>query len=86
MKYIPVFSFGVGILFFYIKLSFISNYTNSFERITDMIAIIILLIVFSIALLEALIIDIVENTEIFRKGFMVLRKAMKLVDVKKDQV
>lgn len=86
MKYIPVFSFGIGMLFFYIKLNFISDNPNSFDRISDMIVIIILLIVFSIALLEAVIIDIVENTKIFGKGFMGLRKAMKLVVVNKKQV
>lgn len=86
MKYIPVFSLGVGILFFYIKLNYISYAPNSFDSIYDMIAIIILLIVCSIALLEAVIIDIVENTKLFGKGFMVIRKAIKLGDIKKEQV
>lgn len=77
MKYIPVFSFCIGMLFFYIKLNFITHNPNSFEKASDIITIIILFIVFIISLLEAVIIDIVENTKLFRKGFMVLRKAMK---------
>ena len=86
MKYIPVFSFCIGMLFFYIKLNFISYNPNSFDRISDMIATIILLIVFGIALLEAVIIDIVENTKLFGKGFMIIRKTMKLVVVNKEKV
>ncbi|WP_144509312.1 hypothetical protein [Bacillus sp. FJAT-22090] len=83
MKYIPVFSFGVGMLFFYIKLNFISYKPNSFDSIYDMIVFIILIIVCSIAFLEAVIIDIVENTALFNKGFMIIRKLMKLEGMKK---
>ena len=84
MKYIPVFSFGIGVLFFYIKLNLNSYYFNSFDSIFYMILIIIFLLLFSIALLEAVIIEIVENTKLFRKGFIVMRKAMKLVNVNKQ--
>ncbi|WP_342600637.1 hypothetical protein MHB48_06130 [Psychrobacillus sp. FSL H8-0483] len=83
MKYIPVFSFAIGVLFFYIKLNFISYKPNSFDGIYDMIAIIILIIVCSIAFLEAVIIDIVENRKLFKRSNMAVRKAIKLIDVKK---
>lgn len=83
MKYIPVFSFAIGVLFFYIKLNFISYKPNSFDGIYDMIAIIILIIVCSIAFLEAVIIDIVENRKLFKRSYMAVRKAIKLVDVNK---
>lgn len=83
MKYIPVFSFGVGALFFYIKFNFISYKPNSFDSIYDLIVLIILILVCSIALLEAVIIDVVENTQLFSKGFFVMRKAMKIVDINK---
>lgn len=86
MKYIPVFSFGIGVVFYYIQLNFTSYKPNSFDSIYDTIVIIILLLVFSIALLEAVIIDIVENTKLFGKGFMVIRKAIKLVNVNKEQI
>jgi len=85
MKYIPVFSFGIGVIFFYTRVNFIS-YSNSIESIFDLISITLLLVVFSIALLEAVIIEIVENTKFFRKGFMDIRKVLKLVAIKKEQV
>ncbi|SDM52994.1 hypothetical protein SAMN05518871_101458 [Psychrobacillus sp. OK028] len=81
IKYIPVFSLGSGLIFFYIKLNY-----SSFDHIFDKIAIILLLIVFSIALLEAIIIEVVENTKLFKRGIMVIRKSLKLVHVKKEQV
>ncbi|MEK4485116.1 hypothetical protein MHH81_05875 [Psychrobacillus sp. FSL H8-0484] len=83
MKYIPVFSFAIGVLFFYIKLNFISYKPDSFDGIYDMIVIIILIIVCSIAFLEAVIIDIVENRKLFKRSYMAVRKATKLVDVNK---
>lgn len=86
LKYIPVFSFGSGVIFFYLKLNYISYNPNSFDSIFDTIAIILLLIVFSIALLEAVIIDVVENTKLFGKGITVIRKSLKLVYLKKEQV
>ena len=76
-KYIPVFALGFGSIFFYTRLKFIS-YPNSFESIFDKVAIFLLLVVFTIALLEAIIIEIVANTELFRKGFLVMRKRLKL--------
>jgi len=85
LKYIPVFSLGFGVIFFYTRLNFVS-YPNSFDSIFDTIAIIILLLVFSIALLEVVIIEVVENTKIFGKGIMVIRKAMKLAVINKKQV
>ena len=85
LKYLPVFSLGFGVIFFYIRLNFIS-YSNSFESIFDTISIIILLLVFSFALLEVVIIEVVENTKIFGKGIMVIRKAMKLAVINKKQV
>ncbi|MFJ7825010.1 hypothetical protein [Psychrobacillus sp. NPDC096623] len=86
IKYIPVFSLGSGVIFFYIKLNYSSYNPISFDNIFDKIAIIILLIVFSIALLEAIIIEVVENTNLFERGIMVIRKSLKLVHVKKEQV
>ena len=83
MKYIPVFSFGVGVFFLYIKLNNNSYNPNSFDRIFDMIAFTILFIVCSVAFLEAIIIEIVENTKLFGKGFIVMRKAIKLGNVNK---
>lgn len=83
MKYIPVFSFGVGVFFLYIKLYFNSYNPNSFDRIFDMIAFTTLFIVCSVAFLEAVIIEIVENTKVFGKGYSVMRKAIKLVNVNK---
>lgn len=80
MKYIPVFSFAAGALFFYIKFKFISIQPNAFEDISDMIAIILLLIICSIAFLEAVIIDIVDNRILFRKSVW---KGIRLVDVNK---
>lgn len=77
MKYIPVFSFAIGVLFFYIKLNFISYKPNSFDGIYDMIAFIIFIIVGSIALIEALIIDSVENSHLFRKSYLAVRKGIK---------
>lgn len=83
MKYIPVFSFAVGVLFFYIKLNFISYKPNSIDSILDMITIIILIILCSIALIEAVIVDIVESRKLFRASPMGIRKAIQLVDVNK---
>lgn len=83
MKYIPVFSFASGVIFYYIKLHFISYKPNSFDGIYDMIAFIILIIVGSIALLETVIIDIVKNSELFGKSYTVLRKAITLENIKK---
>lgn len=84
MKYIPVLSFGIGVLYCYINLNFTSFNPNSFESIFYVILIIIFLFLFSIALLEAVIIEIVENTKLFGKSFIVMRKAMKLVNVNKQ--
>ena len=86
MKYIPVFSFAVGVLFFLIRLNFVSYMPNSIDRIFDMIAIIILLVLLGIALLEAVIIDIVENTKLFGKGFMIIKKSIISVTRKKKQI
>ncbi|TQR20859.1 hypothetical protein [Psychrobacillus vulpis] len=83
MKYIPVFSFGIGALFFYIKLNFISYKPNSFDGIYDMIAFIILIVVSSIAFLEAIIIAIVENRKLFRRSYIAVRKAIKVGSVNK---
>lgn len=86
IRYIPVFSLSSGVIFFYIRLNYISNYPNPFESIFDKIAFIILLVVFSFALLEVVIIEVVENTKLFRKGIIGIRKALKLVYIKKEQV
>lgn len=83
MKYIPVFPFVFGVIFYYIKLNFISYKPNSFDSIYDMITLIILIIVGVIALLETVIIDIVENSELFGRCYNAVRKAMKLENVKK---
>ncbi|WP_093263661.1 hypothetical protein [Psychrobacillus sp. OK032] len=83
MKYIPVFAFASGIIFYYIKLNFISYEPSSFDGIYDMIVFIILIIVGSIAFLETVIIDIVENSKLFGKSYMAIRKAIKLENVKK---
>ncbi|QFF98458.1 hypothetical protein PB01_06245 [Psychrobacillus glaciei] len=83
MKYIPVFSFAMGALFFYMKFSFISYKPNSIEGIYDIIAIILLLIVCSIAFLEAVIIDIVENSNLFSRSYMAVRKVIQLVGINK---
>ncbi|MFF2752476.1 hypothetical protein ACFVR1_01815 [Psychrobacillus sp. NPDC058041] len=83
IKYIPVFSFAVGVLFLYIKLNFISYKPNSIDNILDMIAIIILIILCSIALVEAVIVDIVDSRKLFRESYMAIRNAIKLVDVNK---
>ncbi|WP_391208533.1 hypothetical protein [Psychrobacillus sp. L4] len=83
MKYIPVFSFAIGALFFFLKLNYISYKPNSIDGILDMIAFIILIILGSIAFIEAVIIDVVENSKLFRKSYLTVRKAMKLVDVNK---
>lgn len=80
MKYIPVFSFAIGILFFYIKLNFISYKPNSIDGIFDMIAFILFIIVGSIALIEALIIESVENSHLFRKSYLAVRKGIKNVN------
>ena len=77
MKYIPVFSFAIGALFFYIKLSFISYKPGSFDNIYDKITIIIFVVVGSIALLEALIIDVVRNSSLFAKSYTALRKTLR---------
>lgn len=77
MKYIPSFSFAIGVLFFYIKLNYLPYELNSFDSIYDMIAIILLIIVFGISLLEAFIIDIVENTKLFERFYASVRKAIK---------
>ncbi|WP_313891329.1 hypothetical protein [Psychrobacillus sp.] len=81
MKYIPVFSFAIGVLFFYINLNNISYNLISSEVIYNMIAFIILLIVGSIAFLEAVIIDVVENRKLFRKSYRAVQKTVKLVSV-----
>ncbi|MFJ5771356.1 hypothetical protein [Psychrobacillus sp. NPDC093180] len=83
IKYIPVFSFISGVIFYYIKLNFISYKPNSFDGIYDMIAFIILIVVGSIALLETVIIDIVKNSELFGKGYTALRKAITSENIKK---
>ena len=83
MKYIPVFAFASGIIFYYIKLNFISYEPSSFEGIYDMIAFIILIIVGSIAFLETVIIDIVENSKLFGRGYVAVVKAIKFENVKK---
>lgn len=84
-KYIPVFALGFGSIFFYTRLKFIS-YPNSFESIFDRIALSLLLVVFTIALLEAVIIEVVAYTELFRKGLLVMQKRLKLLIIKKEQV
>ncbi|MFJ8066365.1 hypothetical protein ACIQYS_17335 [Psychrobacillus sp. NPDC096426] len=83
MKYIPFFSFAIGVLFFYIKLNFISHEAYAYVRIFDMITIIILMIVGSFAFLEAVIIEIAENSKLFGKSYMGVRKAIKSVNGKK---
>ncbi|WP_391121026.1 hypothetical protein [Psychrobacillus sp. L3] len=83
IKYIPVFSFAIGALFFYFKLNYISYKPYSIDGILDKISFIILLILGSIAFLEAVIIDIVENSKFFKNSYMDVRKAIKLVDVNK---
>ncbi|GGA16644.1 hypothetical protein [Psychrobacillus lasiicapitis] len=83
MKYIPVFSFASGVIFYYSKLHFISYKPNSFDGIYDMILFIILIIVGSIALIETLIVDIVKNSELFGKSYTALRKAITLDNIKK---
>ena len=80
MKYIPVFSFAIGALFFYIKLSFVSYKPGSFDNIYDKITMIIIVVVGSIALLEALIIDVVQNSSLFTKSYTALRKALRQLD------
>lgn len=83
MKYIPVFSLISGVIFYYIKLHFISYKPNSFDGIYDMIAFIILIIVGSIAFFETIIIDVVENSKLFGSSYKAVRKAMKLENVRK---
>lgn len=83
MKYIPVFSFVSGVIFYYIKLNFMTYQPNSFDSIYDMITLIVLTIVGIIALLETVIIDIVENSELFGRCYNAVRKAIKLENVKK---
>ncbi|MDI2589331.1 hypothetical protein OR571_20070 [Psychrobacillus sp. NEAU-3TGS] len=83
MKYIPVFSFISGAIFYYIKLHFISYKPNSYDGIYDMIVFIILIVVGSIALFETIIIDAVENSRFFGSSYKAVRKAIKLENVKK---
>jgi hypothetical protein len=83
IKYIPVFSFAVGVLFLFIKLNFISYKPNSIDSILDMTAIIILITLCSIALVEAVIVDIVESRKLFRASHMAIRKVIKFIDVNK---
>lgn len=83
MKYIPVFSFISGAIFYYIKLHFISYKPNSYDGIYDMIVFIILIVVGSIALFETIIIDAVENSRLFGSSYKAVRKAIKLENVKK---
>lgn len=85
-KYIPVFAFGIGVLFFYIKLNFLTVDSSSFENISGQIVMIILLVLCSFALLEAIIMEIVENTQSIGKRFMDIQKALKLIIKNKKQV
>lgn len=84
-KYIPVLALGFGSIFFYTRLKFIS-YPNSFESFFDKVTFFLLLVVFTMALLEVVIIEIVANTELFRTGFLAMRKRLKLLIIKKEQV
>ncbi|TQR17478.1 hypothetical protein [Psychrobacillus soli] len=83
MKYIPVFSLAIGVLFFYIKLNFIPYPPNSYDSIYDMIILTILIIGCSLGFLETIIIDIVENSNLFGKSYMAIRNKLKLVKVNK---
>ncbi|WP_078552006.1 hypothetical protein [Bacillus alkalicellulosilyticus] len=61
IKYIPAMATGAGIVFFLIKLNFIPYKTHVYEGINDMIAIILLSIIFGFSLVGAIIIEIIKR-------------------------
>jgi LytS/YehU family sensor histidine kinase len=61
IKYIPAIATGVGMSFFYIKLNFIPYKSHPYEAINDIVAIILLGIIFTISLLSSIFIEIVTK-------------------------
>lgn len=57
IKYIPAIATGIGMLFFYIKMNYIGYQTHAFESIHDIIAIILLSVIFAVSLIGALLIE-----------------------------
>ena len=60
IKYIPAISTTFGIGFFTIKLNWIPYHTHAFEAIHDIVAIILLGIIFTISFLGAIILELVS--------------------------
>ncbi|RXI96649.1 hypothetical protein DS745_23405 [Anaerobacillus alkaliphilus] len=61
IKYIPAIATGVGMTFFYIKINFIPYKSHAYETINDIVAIIILAIIFGFSLVGAIIIEITNR-------------------------
>lgn len=60
IKYIPAISTAFGIGFFTIKLNWIPYHTHAFEAIRDIVAIILLGIIFTISFIGAIILELVS--------------------------
>lgn len=58
IKYAPAIASAFGLLFFYVKMNFITYNTHAFEGIYDMIAIILLAIICGASLIGAIIIEV----------------------------
>ena len=83
MKYIPLISLGSGLIFFFTRLNIVSYNTNSIDSLFDKLVLSLILIVFCFAFLEAVIIEIVDNTILLRKSLRSIRKVLKLMNPKK---
>ncbi|MEG0260566.1 MAG: hypothetical protein RR595_02845 [Lysinibacillus sp.] len=78
-KYMPAFSFAVGMLFMFIKIQFAPFKANSFEHISTIIMLIVLALLFVIAVLEAAIVDILEKEKLIESISTFIKRAIHIV-------
>ncbi len=61
IKFIPAIATGVGMTFFYIKIDFIPYKSHAYETINDIVAIMLLAMIFGLSLVGAIIIEITNK-------------------------
>jgi hypothetical protein len=61
IKYIPAIATAVGMIFFAIKINYIPYKSHAYEIINDIVALILLAIIFTISILSSVIIEIANR-------------------------
>lgn len=61
IKYTPAIASAFGLAFYYVKINFIPYHIHAFEGIYDIIAIILLAIIFGVSLIGAIIMELTNK-------------------------